>query len=473
MDGTGFRFAAAAIKEAIVRSRYRAATLVNKELLSLYYAVGKYVSDNSRLGAWGQGAIRQLSDSLQRELPGLRGFSEASIKRMRLFYDGWQPVIAPDEASPILIGECHVDDSHAQASSIETLTNRPLTMDDLTTDGPDGESHQLIDESHDYDSHAQASIIEILTNRPLSMDDLKTGQIMQFQQTDNRQDLVIEMQQTDQVIDLDLLSNHLRDFEMPGFSYNEFTRLGFTHHSEILAKEKSLDGRLFYIAQCAAEFWSVEALKSNLRGQLYSKSGTMPSNFFNALPEPEQARRAMRAFKDEYLLDFINIEDENDPSERLIEHGITANIKQFILSFGNGFCFIGNQHRVVVDEKEFFIDLLFFNRRLRCLVAIDLKRGDFKPEYLGKMNFYLSALDEYVRHDDEAPSIGIILCKEANRNIVEFAVRDYTKPMGVATYRTRNEMPEAWKKALPDFDDMKKLLDSDPKGQDGHSGAGE
>jgi len=157
--------------------------------------------------------------------------------------------------------------------------------------------------------------------------------------------MVIEMPQIEPAIDLELLSKHLRDFEMPEFPRNEFARLGFTHHSEILAKEKSLEGRLFYIAQCAAEFWSVEALRSNLRGQLYSKSGTMPNNFFNALSEPEQARRAMRAFKDEYLLDFINIEDENDPDERLIEHGVIANIKQFILSFGSGFCFIGNQHR--------------------------------------------------------------------------------------------------------------------------------
>ncbi|MDR1965991.1 MAG: DUF1016 domain-containing protein, partial [Synergistaceae bacterium] len=147
------------------------------------------------------------------------------------------------------------------------------------------------------------------------------------------------------------------------------------------------------------------------------------------------------------------------PDERLFERVIIANIKQFILAFGNKFCFIGNQYRVIVDEKEFFIDLLFFNRELRCLVAIELKRGEFKPAHLGQLNFYLSALDEYIRQEDEAPSIGILLCKEANRSIVEFAVRDYTKPMGVATYRTRNEMPEPLQKAFPDVDDMKKLLD--------------
>ncbi|GHS85489.1 hypothetical protein AGMMS49957_01610 [Synergistales bacterium] len=326
---------------------------------------------------------------MQRELPGLRGFSEVSIKRMRLFYEGWQPI----------------------------FVNRPLPMDEIT----------------------EASGLVI---RPLPTNELEVTPSIEAP------------------VDLSLLLRHIGGFVIHGFSAIEFLRVGFTHHSEILAKEKSLNGRLFYIARCAAEFWSVEALKSNLRGDLYNKSGALPNNFLQTLSEPEQARRAIRAFKDEYLLDFINIEDENDPDERLIEHKIMANIKQFILSCGNKFCFIGNQHRVIVDEKEFFIDLLFFNRELHCLVAIELKRGEFKPAHLGQLNFYLSALDEYVRQADEAPSIGIILCKEASRNIVEFAVRDYTKPMGVATYRTRNEMPERWQKALPDFDDMKKLLET-------------
>jgi len=388
-----FNEAANIIKEAIVRSRYQAAKLVNKELLGLYYAVGKYVSENSRNSVWGQGAIKQLSESLQSELPGLRGFSEVSIKRMRLFYEGWQPV----------------------------FVNRPLITDDF-----------IIEQSSKSKTKENALSVSVFA---------KNG-----------------------MIELSLLSKHLGGFDMPGFSTDEFFRVGFTHHSEILAKEKSLQGRLFYIAQCAAEFWSVEALKSNLRGELYEKSGALPNNFFQTLPELEQAKRAIRAFKDEYLLDYINIEDENDPDERLLEHGIIANIKQFILSFGNKFSFIGNQHRIIVDEKEFFIDLLFFNRELHCLVAVELKRGEFKPSHLGQLNFYLSALDEYVKLPEEAPSIGILLCKEASRSIVEFAVRDYTKPMGVATYRTRNEMPETWRNAMPDLDDMKKLLDSADSG---------
>ena len=371
----------------------------SKELLGLYYAVGKYVSDNSRVGSWGKGAIRQLSENLQRELPGLRGFSEVSIKRMRLFYEAWQPVFT-------------------------SVTNRPLLTDDLSSSG----------KGKNYIS--SMGIIQITAEK-------------------------------DNALDLGLLFRHIVGISLNAFSADAFYCIGFYHHSEILAKEKSLDGRLFYISRCAEMFWTVETLKSNLRGDLYSKKGRMPNNFMQTMPEPEQASRAIQAFKEEYFLDYINIEDEIDPDERVFERSIVANIKKFILSFGNKFCFIGNRYRVIVDEKEYFIDLLFFNRELRCLVAVELKRGEFRPSQLGQLFFYLTALDEYVKQPDEAPSIGIILCKEASSNTVEFAVRDYTKPMGVATFRTKNEMPEQWQKALPDFEDIKNLLDSTESEQDG------
>ena len=402
------------IKDAIVRSRYQAAKLVNRELLSLYYAVGKYVSGNSRAGTWGTGAIKGLTNSLQRELPGLRGFSEVSVKRMRLFYEQWSLI----------------------------LLNRPLSSDGL------GEDHEEL-------------------NRPLLSDDIR--------HSPNRSlptDKIQIIDNAEGAIDLGLLAQHLSGVAADKFPVTAFTSLGFYHHSEILAKEKSLDGRLFYISRCAAEFWTVDTLKSYLRGDLYAKTGTMPNNFQQTLSEPEQAQRAIRAFKEEYFLDFINIEDEIDPEDRdepVLVNRLVSNIKKFILSFGNYFSFVGSQYRVLVDGQEFFIDILFFNRELRCLVAVELKRGDFKPAYLGQLNFYLSALDEFVRLPDEAPSIGILLCKEARRNIVEFAVRDYTKPMGVATYRTRNEMPLEWQKALPDANDMVKLLDGADVGHDGEA----
>ena len=128
------------------------------------------------------------------------------------------------------------------------------------------------------------------------------------------------------------------------------------------------------------------------------------------------------------------------------------------MALGRDFSFVGNQYRLVVDEKEYFIDLLFFNRRLQSLVAIELKRGDFKPEYAGKLNFYLSALDEYVKLPNENPSIGIILCKDKNSKTVEFAFRDINKPMGVASYKTSSELPREYRGILPDPDELRKLM---------------
>jgi predicted nuclease of restriction endonuclease-like (RecB) superfamily len=387
--------AANIIRDAIVRSRYQAAKLVNKELLSLYYGVGKYVSDHSRTGFWGQGAIKRISERLQRELPGLRGFSEGSLKKMRLFYEEWSVI----------------------------FSNRSLTTNDS----------EPVQKTEPTEEAIALSVSPLMSDIP---------------------------------IDLGLLLRHLGSFETPGLFMDEFLRVGFTHQYTIISKEKSLPGRLFYIAKSATEFWSVEALKTHLRGDLFSKTGSLPSNFLQTLPEMELARRAIRSFKDEYFLDYINIEDENDPDERVLENEIVANIKKFIMSFGSTFCYMGNQYRVVVDDREYFIDLLFFNRELHCLVAIELKRGSFKPSQLGQLYFYLTALDDYVRRPDENPSIGIILCKEARRSTAEYAIRDYNKPMGVATYKTRNDMPAPWRNALPDIEEMRKLLDAAPDEQD-------
>jgi predicted nuclease of restriction endonuclease-like (RecB) superfamily len=174
--------------------------------------------------------------------------------------------------------------------------------------------------------------------------------------------------------------------ELQAEDLGAFFRVGFTHHREILLKCEVWDERWYYIKHCAAEFWSVEKLKSRIRANDFAHQGTLASNFAMTIPDGKLAARAVRSFKDEYLLDFINIEDEDDPElidERVLERGIITNVKQFIEKFGEGFCYIGNQYRVIYDEQEFFCDILFFNRNLNCLVAIELKRGVFKPSYLG------------------------------------------------------------------------------------------
>lgn len=251
------------------------------------------------------------------------------------------------------------------------------------------------------------------------------------------------------------------DFQMEAME--AFTAISFTHHMEILHKTNTLDERLFYICECAKGHWSKSVLRSRLKEDLYSHRGALPNNFSVTLPDDKQYMKAIRMFKDEYFLDFINTEeldlsDPEDLDEKVLEKEIIGSIRNFIQCLGSGFCFIGNQHRIEVGGEEFYADLLFFQRDLKALVVIELKKGKFKPSYLGQLNFYLSALDEKERKSGENPSIGILLCREANKSVVELAIRDYLKPMGVATYRTADELPAEYATLAPIIEEAPKLL---------------
>lgn len=237
-----------------------------------------------------------------------------------------------------------------------------------------------------------------------------------------------------------------------------FLTVQFSHHYEILQRAETLEERLFYIYKVATEFWSVDKLKYSIREQLYLKEGTMPNNFAVTLTNSEQKQKAMKSFRKNYKLDFIEIDDVDEWDEHKVEAKIVENIKRFIMALGGDFSYMGNQYRLIVDDKEYFIDLLFYNRRLKCLVAIELKWTEFLPEYVGKMNFYLSALDDLVRLPDENPSIGIILCRGQKQRTVEYALRDTRKPMGVATYRAANELPEEYCKVLRRLEELKELI---------------
>ena len=243
----------------------------------------------------------------------------------------------------------------------------------------------------------------------------------------------------------------------------DFFSLSFSHHIAILSKSKTLDKRLFYIHQTAENKWSLRELERQIALNAYQHQGAMPNNFLQTLPQSLQAFRAIQMFKDAYLLDYINTEelgirDEEDIDERVIEQGIVQNIKKFILTFGRDFAFMGNQYRIEALGHEHFIDLLFYNRELNCLVAIELKKGEFKTSYLGQLNGYLDLLDDYVKKPNENPSIGIVLCKDVDKTYAEYMIRSYQKPMGVATYQVSSDMPEKLRKSLPELEELKKLL---------------
>ena len=367
------------IKTAILKSRYEAAALANKELLKLYFGIGQYVSFHSRNKNWGKGAIDSISSLLQQELHGLRGFSATNIRNMRIFYEEWECM------QPFLIDK-----------------KEPL--------------FQFSEEELD---------------RQLLSGDLNDSFLIQQLPTAELENEWIEL----------------------------FLKVPFTQHRLIIRGAEVTEERVFYIQKVATEFWSFETLKHQLKSDLYQRQGKLAHNFQSTLSENAFRQKALMAFKDEMLLDFINIEDaDEEPNERVLENAIVQNIKKFIMALGTEFSFIGNQHRLLIEDEEYFIDLLFFNRKIQSLVAIELKKGKFKAEYVGKMNLYLSALDEMVKQPHENPSIGIILCKEKNNKIVEFAFRDTSKPMGVVTYKTYNDLPEAYKNILPDTETLKSLL---------------
>lgn len=244
-------------------------------------------------------------------------------------------------------------------------------------------------------------------------------------------------------------------------------QIPWSHNTLILDKCKSQEARAFYLDMAARHNLSYRALEHKVRGGEYERYLLNQTNFEQTLP-PMQAERALLSVKDDYNLDFLNLQDEH--TERELEAALLLNIIKFLSEMGGYFAFVGRQVRVEVDDEEFFVDLLFYHRKLRCLVAVELKARKFEPEYAGKMQFYLSALDDTVRVEDENPSIGIIVCRSKNRTIVEYTLKDVNRPIGVATYNqyeSLEELPDRIAHYLPSPDEIKeRLAEADDKTDD-------
>ena len=247
------------------------------------------------------------------------------------------------------------------------------------------------------------------------------------------------------------------------FPVESFFVVPFSHHVEIYKRVRELPARYYYIHRTAQEHLSVEALERLIIQQAFEHQTQAPNNFVQTLSNSSLARKAVMMFKDSYTLEFINTEqigerESIDVDERVVEQQIVENVKKFIMTFGNDFAFVGNQYHLEVHGVEHFPDLLFFNRELNALVVVELKTGEFKASYLGQLMSYLSILDAKVKKAHENPSIGIVLCKSANKDYVQFVIKDYSKPMGVATYTTAADMPEKLRNALPKTEDLLQLL---------------
>jgi predicted nuclease of restriction endonuclease-like (RecB) superfamily len=333
------------LKGRIRQAQVRAAVAVNRELICLYWEIGREIVHRQEREGWGTKVIDRLADDIQKVFPGIEGFSARNIKRMRAFYSAYTPkeVIVP-QAVAQLDGAC-----------------------------------------------------------------------------------------------------------LPQF----VAEIPWGHNAVLLEKLKQTQQRVWYAEKVVQHGWSRAVLVHQIELDLYAREGRAITNFHDTLP-PVQSDLAQQILKDPYVFDFLTLADE--ARERELHDGLLEHLRDFMIELGVGFAFVGSQYHLEVGDQDYYIDLLFYHLRLRAFVAIDLKVKEFKPEFAGKMNFYLSAIDDRLRHADDQSSIGIILCKVRDKVTVEYALRDTRKPIGVSEYRLTKALPKDLKSSLPTIEQLEKEL---------------
>lgn len=316
------------ITTRIRSAQYEALKAVNKEMIALYWEIGKRITEHQTTLGWGKSVVETLSRDIQKEFPGIQGFGARNMWDMARFYTEYQS----NEILQPLVGE-----------------------------------------------------------------------------------------------------------------------ISWSKHIVILTKCKETQQRQFYILATKKYGWTKDVLINKIEAKTYENYLLGQSNFDTTLPEKIK-NQAVLALKDEYTFDLVGLSEEH--SEYELEQAIIKNIRAFLMEFGPDFSFVGNQYRIEVDGREYFIDLLLYNRRLQAMIAVELKIGEFQPEYKGKMEFYLNVLNDTVRLPHENPAIGIIICKSKSRMIVEYALKSSAMPIGVATYSLSPELPEAYKELLPTSEEI-------------------
>lgn len=320
------------LKERIRNAQVRAAMSVNRELVLLYWQIGRDILANQSERGWGAKVIDRLSADLRRSFPEMKGFSPRNLKYMRAFAEAY--------------------------------------------------THE-------------------------------------------------------------------------GFVQQLVAQIPWGHNVRLLDQVKDPHEREWYLRQTLHHGWSRNILVHQIESSLYQRQGKALTNFNRTLPAP-QADLAQGILKDPYAFDFLSLGE--DAKERDLHRGLLEHLREFLLELGVGFAFVGSQYPLEVGGEDFFIDLLFYHLRLRSFVVIELKVSDFQPEFVGKLNFYLSAVDDRLRHADDAPSIGLLLCRTKNRVIVEYALRDTAKPIGVSEYRLLEALPETLKGSLPTVEEIEAEL---------------
>jgi len=381
-EPNGYADLLADLKERVRSSQLKATLSVNRELVALYWDMGRSLVERQRRHKWGDGVIDRLARDLMREFPATAGFSEHNLYRMRAFYLGYAEEGAIVAQAVLELPADSAKDS-SKASSIKV---------------------------------AQAVL-------------LLPGVILKQ------------------------LGAELDGKNVPA----SVATLPWGHNVLLLQKIKNPLLRLWYARKAMEHGWSRAILTYHIERNLHEHEGRALTNFQQTLPPP-QSDLAQQVLKDPYIFDFLTL--RTDAHERELETGLLDHIQKFLLELGVGFAFVGRQVHLEVDGDDYYLDLLLYHLRLRCYIVVELKRETFKPEFAGKMNFYLSAVDDRMRHPDDKPSIGLLLCKVQNRLTVEYALRDVRKPIGVAEWQTKlvESLPKKLQGSLPTIEEIEAEL---------------
>ncbi len=358
------------LKSRILRTQVRAAVAASRELIRLYWDIGREIVQRQEREGWGAKVIGQLAADLQKAFPGTAGFSRANIHRMRAFY------LAYTKGLAIVVQPARQLAGEVVSQPARQLENQSAAIVPV----PDG-----------------VNLPQIAT-------------------------------------------------EIPWY-----------HNVVLIEKIKNPDQRLWYAEKVVQHGWSRAILVHQIELDLYGREGQAITNFSETLPSV-QSDLAQQILKDPYVFDFLTLTDK--ARERELQQGLLEHLRDFMLELGVGFAFVGSQYHLEVDEKDYYIDLLFYHLTLRSFVVIDLKVEEFKPEFAGKMNFYLSAVNDRLCHADDQPSIGIILCKARDKVTVEYALRDTRKPIGVSEYRLTKALPRELKSSFPTIEQLEEELRS-------------
>jgi predicted nuclease of restriction endonuclease-like (RecB) superfamily len=434
------------IKERFRDSRFRAAYKVNTELLEFYWELGEDILVKLESTDWGSGFLKNLSKDLSDEFPEVKGFSFRNIKYIRQwveFYTGdkskLQQAVAVLKKKNINILE--IDGTKEDTNWQQAVANLENPVENVFEEKEKLIGQQLVAQLEKQNINISESIDNKEDiNWQQAVANLENSVENDFEEKENQigQQLVAQT-------DLKAIKN-IR---------NAVTAIPWGHNIAIISKCDTVEEALFYVFKTTEHGWSRNVLIHQIESGLYKRDGKALTNFDRTLPK-HQSDLAKQLVKDPYTFDFLAMTADYD--ERELEKGLTSHITNFLLELGAGFAYMGKQVPLHVGRRDFYLDLLFYHTRLHCYVVIELKTGDFEPEYAGKLNFYIKAVDEQFKNEGDEPTIGILICKTRDELVAEYSLSDISKPIGVSEYQFTKALPENLKGGLPSIEEIEEEL---------------